>query len=239
MRNPLFFREHNYDLSLIPVKPLRKLERSRDPEVARAKSGFSIGNPGWGLLYYLVKCQFQRGEPGVILETGTNKGATTSVLAQALLDTGVKNPRLLTFELQPDFVADARAFLAKCRLDKYVSIFEGNTRDTLPRTLEESVELGSLRFVLLDASHLHDDVKFEFESVLPYLSQDALVIMDNTYPIAESGEDGRVAKFLENLTDTYGGSLIELPFVSWYTPCLAIWQRSRPNWNQISSSSPS
>ena len=119
----------------------------------------------------------------MILETGTNKGATISVLAQALCDSGVKNPRLLTFKIEPDLVADARAFLGKCRLEKFAEVYQGNTRDTLEFTLEKCVELGSLRFVLLDASHLFDDVRFEFESVLPYLSQDALVVMDNTYQL--------------------------------------------------------
>ncbi len=83
-------------------------------------------------------------------------------------------------------------------------------------------------FVFLDACHFYEDVLFEFESLLPKLADDALVLFDNTYPIAEENEDQRVNGALKTILDCHGGNLINLKFVSWYTPGLAIWQK-QPN----------
>lgn len=91
MKNPLFFRGHSYDVRLLPVRQIRARERWA-PEKVRSRTGFSIGYPGWGLIYYLVLTQYRRGGHGLILETGTNEGATTAVLAHALLDAGVVEP---------------------------------------------------------------------------------------------------------------------------------------------------
>ena len=52
-----------------------------------------------------------------------------------------------------------------------------------------------------------------------------MVIFDNTYKIAEEGEDPRVNGFLRDMQDRYGGNLVNFEFVSWYTPGLVIWQR--------------
>jgi hypothetical protein len=50
--------------------------------------------------------------------------------------------------------------------------------------------------------------------------------MDNTYQIAEPHEDQRVNGFLKQLPAKHGGNIINLPFCSWFTPGLAIWQKS-------------
>jgi hypothetical protein len=68
-------------------------------------------------------------------------------------------------------------------------------------------------------------VKKGFEIVLPKLADDALVIFDNTYGIADKGEDPRVNGFLRDMPALYGGNLINMEYVSWYTPGLAIWQK--------------
>ena len=231
MKKPLFFREHSYDVRLLPVRQLRAKERRGSPEQIRSRTGFSIGYPGWGLIYYLVLTQYRRGDHGLILETGTNQGATTAVLAQALLDAGVVDPRVVSFEIDKNKAAVAVKFLKKCGLEGVADVRVGNTRDTLVKTLNDEVESSPVRLAFLDASHLLNDVQAEFEAVLPFLDNDALVIFDNTYPIAEPDEPPRVAEFLDVLTQRYGGSFIELPFVSWFTPGVAIWQRSRPTWS--------
>lgn len=111
MRKPLFYREHRYDVRLLPVRHLRAKERKGSPEQVRSRTGFSIGYPGWGLLYYLVLTQYRRGDQGLILETGTNQGATTAVLAQALVDAGVVDPRVVSFEIDKNKAAVAVKFL--------------------------------------------------------------------------------------------------------------------------------
>ena len=84
----------------------------------------------------------------------------------------------------------------------------------------------SVRFAFLDASHLQNDLLAEFDAVLPYLADDAIVAMDNTYQLAGPGEDQRVNGALKTFPERYGGNLINLEFCSWFTPGLAFWQKS-------------
>jgi predicted O-methyltransferase YrrM len=204
------------------------MERGRDPEAIRRRTGFSIGYPGWNLIYYLVLSHFQEGKPAHIIETGTNLGATTAILAQGLVDTGAASPLVHTFEIDAGNVVKARAFVRRAGLEEVVRFSVGDVHKILRPELAAHIQHGECRLAFLDASHLLKDVEFEFESVLPYLSKDGIVVFDNTYPIAGPEEDPRVAGFLKNLVATHGGNLIELPFVSWYTPGVALWQRNSP-----------
>ena len=82
-----------YDTKLLPNKYLAKLETGvTSIEDAREKTGATIGQPGWGLLYYLLLSHLDRNREEIIVETGTNLGMTTIILAQALiiLDAGEK-----------------------------------------------------------------------------------------------------------------------------------------------------
>lgn len=233
MRKPRYFRRFDYDRRLLPVRALRKLEKGATQETVVARTGYSIGYPGWNLIYFLIQCQFESGSDGIIIETGTNRGATAAVLAQGLVDADVRNPRVVSFELDEHNAVAASEFITKCRLNSVVEIFTGDSRQTLAPALNDSVKEESVRLAFLDASHFAQDVRYEFEAVLPYLTHDALVVFDNTYPIAEGSDEPRVAQFLDQLVSEFGGSLIELPFVSWFTPGVAIWQRNRPNWAHL------
>jgi len=99
----------------------------------------------------------------------------------------------------------------------------GNRREILP---EVAQEINTTRFAFLDACHLYDDVLGEFELLFPKLADDALVLFDNTYRIAEDNEDQRVNGALKTILNRYGGNLINLEFVSWFTPGLAMWQKT-------------
>lgn len=225
MKPPIFHRMFAYDRGLLPNRHLASLEEGVSSiDEARKKTGASIGYPGWGLVYHLLLSHLDRNREEIIVETGTNWGSTTIVLAQALIDAGCRG-KVITFELEPENVDKARQNLSAAEVADRVEIVVGDSRQNLPAALEERLALGSLRFALLDASHLEMDVLAEFESVLPYLTRDALVVFDNTYCLAEGNEDRRVNGALKQFPDRYGGNLVNLEFVSWYTPGLAIWQR--------------
>jgi predicted O-methyltransferase YrrM len=222
MKPPVFHRMFGYNLGLLPNPQLAVLEYGvTSIEQARQKSGATIGYPGWGLIYHLLLSHLDCRREEIIIETGTNWGCTTIVLAQALIDAGCRG-RVITFELEPDNATRALANLAAANVADHVELHLGDSRETLPKVLES---VSGLRFAFLDASHLYGDVKQEFDTVLPKLTDDALVIFDNTYCIADEGEDPRVNGFLRDLPAQYGGNLINLEFVSWYTPGLAVWQR--------------
>jgi len=99
----------------------------------------------------------------------------------------------------------------------------GNSREILP---EVAQEINTTRFAFLDACHLYDDVVGEFEALFPKLVDDALVLFDNTYRIADENEDQRVNGALKMILNRHGGNLINLEFVSWFTPGLAMWQKT-------------
>ena len=227
MNPPIYHRIFNYDTNLLPNRYLASLEQGvKTIEEAQKRTGATIGYPGWGLIYHLMLSHLDRSREEIIIETGTNHGCTTIILAQALIDSGCDG-KVITVELEPDNVEIARRNFDNAGVSSRIDVRCGNSKEVLPEIIEE---IDSLRMVFLDASHLFDDVMFEFESVLPKLTDDALVVLDNTYCIAEPKEDQRVNGALKSIEKRYGGNLINLEFVSWYTPGLAIWQK-HPNLN--------
>lgn len=224
MRQPVFHRRFGYDLGLLPNAHLAKLETGVSSiEEARKKSGATIGYPGWGLLYHILLAHLDQSKPEgeIIIETGTNWGCTTIVLAQSLADSG-RRGQVHTFEIEPENVMRARQNIEAAGLTDLVTFHEGDSRVMLKEMLKGR---GGIRFAFLDASHLYDDVLAEFELVAPHLADDALVVMDNTYQIAEPGEDQRVNGALPEIVRRHGGNLINLEFVSWFTPGIALWQK--------------
>ncbi len=212
----------DYDRRLLPNSYLATLEEGvHTIDSARARTGASIGYPGWGFIYHLLLCHLNRDRAEYIVETGTNLGCTSIILAQALVDAGCEG-RVLSFELNPNNVAQAKQNLEAAGLAHRVQIIAGDSRLTLADSL---AGLSGIRCAFLDASHLMNDALAEFETVLPHLADDALVLFDNTYAIAEGAEDARVNGALKLIAERYGGNLINLEFVSWFTPGLALWQR--------------
>ncbi len=225
MKPPVFRRMFGYNHDLLPNAHLASLERGvASVEDARARTGMSIGYPGWGLIYHLLLSHLDRSREEVLIETGSNQGCTSIVLAQALIDAGCRG-RVVTFELEAANVAAARRNFEAAGVAGRIDIHQGDVRSTFPATLSG---LQGVRFAFLDASHLLGDVMFEFETLSPHLAPDALVLFDNTYRIADNHEDQRVNGALREIKARHGGNLVNLENVSWFTPGLAIWQRT-PN----------
>ena len=222
MKPPVYHRMFGYDLARLPNPHLAELERGvQTIEQARARSGATIGYPGWGVIYHLLLAHLDRGREEIIVETGTNWGCTAIVLAQALVDAGCRG-HVVTFEIDPANAEKARANIAAAGLSDRVELHVGDSRTLLGKALRAETVV---RAAMLDASHRYLDVLREFESILPKLAGDALVLFDNTYRIADDHEDQRVNGALRTIREKHGGNLINLEFVSWYTPGLAIWQR--------------
>jgi predicted O-methyltransferase YrrM len=222
MNPPVYHRMFGYDVARLPNAHLASLERGVSCiEDARPRTGATIGYPGWGFIYHLLLSHLDRNRNEVLIETGTNEGCTTIILAQALIDAGVRGS-VHTFELEETNIAKARQNLELGGVAERVTLHQGSVHDTFGPALKD---LGKVRFAFLDASHLVKDVMFEFETLLPYLTPDAIVLFDNTYRIAEPHEDQRVNGALGMILETHGGNLINLEHVSWFTPGLAMWQR--------------
>lgn len=222
MKPPVFHRLFNYDRAMLPNPLLRELEEGvADIETARTRSGLTIGYPGWGLIYYAALGCLERGEDNQLIETGSNWGCSTIVLAQALKDSGAAG-HVTTFEIDPATAAKAREHYERAGVADRVTLIEGDAKANVPPAMES---IGPIRLAFLDGCHLQDDVVAEFAGIEPYIQPGGLVLFDNTYLIAEPHEDQRVNGALKTITDRWGGNLINFPNVSWYTPGLAIWQR--------------
>ena len=223
MKDPISYRMYDYDRRLLPNAHLRVMDASTtDQESAIEHTGLSVGYPGWGLLYYLVLTSIPRGEPATLIETGTNIGCSTIMLAQALHDAG-GGGCVHTVEIDPERFEQAGSNLSEAGVDHLVKRYLGGSTQTLPGVL---ADLDAVHVAFLDGAHDEPTVLEEFALVHPKLAEGALVVFDNTYPIADEGEDQRVYGALKTISSRYGGNLVYLDYVSWFTPGVAIWQQT-------------
>lgn len=222
MKEPRFHRIFQYDRALLPNAHLARLEEGVSTvDMAQERSGYSIGYPGWGLIYHILLSHLDPTDHNNIVETGTNWGCTTIVLAQALIDSGCSG-RVYTIEIDSENCKVAIDNLLKAGVFHEVELINEDSKKALPAIVEK---LDEIRVAFLDASHLCEDVLSEFKTIYPKLNEHSLVIFDNTYQIAEPHEDQRVNGALRYIHKRFGGQLINLEFVSWFTPGLALWQK--------------
>ena len=224
MKEPKYYRIFDYDKELLPNKHLASLEIDvQTIDEARRMTGATIGYPGWNLIYYILLSHLDNNHEEIIIETGTNFGCTTIILAQALIDAKC-NGKVISIEIDKDNVYRAKENIKLSKVQHMVEICHGSSNKFLPEVV---TKYKNIRFAFLDASHLYDDVLFEFETILPSLADDALVLFDNTYQIADKGEDQRVYGALREIERKYGGNFTSLEFVSWYTPGVVIWSKNK------------
>jgi predicted O-methyltransferase YrrM len=156
-----------------------------------------------------------------VVETGTNVGSTAIIIGQAILDSG-RQGILHTIELDPDIHAEAKRRFELAGVSTVIEAHCGDALEVLPRVVEGADEIA---VAFLDGNHFHDHVVTEFGLVVDSMRDDGLVIFDNTALVSEGDEDPRVNGALRTIIQKHGGNLINLPFCSWYTPGIAIWQR--------------
>ena len=216
------YRIVDYDRTLIPSRFVAFLDEGViDERDWVARSGRSLGHPGWGWVYHSVLMALDPDRPNVLVETGTNVGSTAIVVAQAILDSG-RDAMLHTIELDPDIHAEARRRFELAGVSHVITPHLGDSLSVL-RTIAASVDRIDIAF--LDGNHFHDHVVAEFELIVDLVRDDGLVLFDNTGLISEGAEDPRVNGGLRTILSRFGGNLVNLPFCSWYTPGMAVWQR--------------
>jgi len=222
VKEPIYYRTVDYDAALLPNRYLAALDGgSTTPEDWTRRTGFSIGYPAWGLLYYALLCRLDPNDFNVVIETGSNLGCSSIVIGQAIRDSGARGV-LHTIEIDEKNFARATENVRKAGLQDHVVLHLGDSLDVLPTILLQHERI-SMAF--LDGDHHVRKVIGEFELILPRLAGDSLVIFDNTYRIADADEDQRVNGALRYILRTHGGNLVNFPYCSWYSPGMAIWQK--------------
>lgn len=230
MRNPHSFRIFNYDRTKSVNGYLGLLDfHNLDKEQASAEyspTGKSIGYPGWNLIYYLAMTSVMPNSNGYIVETGTNFGLTTIVLAQVLKDIN-SSGKVISIDIDETNLSTAEKNINNAGLSNYVELILG---DSFGRLSTYHWANKNIEFAFLDACHEFDFVAREYLWTIENIKSDGLIVMDNTYQIAEDQEDPRVNGFLRALEAQGKVNIINLPYVSWFTPGLAVVQKS-PNWD--------
>jgi predicted O-methyltransferase YrrM len=207
-------RRFDYDRRLLVNAYLAEQDAdSRDLRSAVARTGLSLGYPAWNLLYYTLLCSLPPSDP-VVVETGTNQGFSTIVMAQALIDAGAGGV-VRTVDVDPAVVEAARANAERAGVAGRIRFHVGDSRDYLAGL---AGEVDHVDFAFLDGDHRAEAVVAEFERLLPLVTaRGGKVYFDNT-------SRGGVARALERIRAAHGGNLIEFPNCSWAPPGNAIWQ---------------
>src|SRR3989304_1863153 len=135
---------------------------------SRFGAGMAIELEVGELLHSMVRAV----KPAVIVETGTHRGVSTAVIAQALKENGAGH--LYTIDVV-DF--GVPTMLAEYGLEKHVTYIQGDSRTALRHLL---VEHTPFDFLWLDALHDTDFVMAELESALPALRSGFYVSLHDT-----------------------------------------------------------
>ncbi|MGD0336889.1 MAG: class I SAM-dependent methyltransferase [Candidatus Omnitrophota bacterium] len=219
-------RIFKYNYSLLPNSYIGEIEKNagygedveENIKLAIEKTGLSIGYPAWNLLYYSLLCSLPRKDEqeAVVVETGTNRGFSTIILAQALKDSGIQG-YVHTVDIEKDLIAKAEENIEKAGLGlkEYVKF---KVQDSVA-FLEELVKTKDhINFAFLDANHEYSKVKEEFSIIhSKILACKGKVYFDNT-------SEGGVAETLRFIKDNYDGSMVEFRNCSWNPPGNVIWQ---------------
>lgn len=67
MRKPVYHRMFGYDVARLPNAHLAELERSvTNIEEAQQRTGYTIGYPGWGVIYHTLLAHLDRNREEVL-----------------------------------------------------------------------------------------------------------------------------------------------------------------------------
>jgi predicted O-methyltransferase YrrM len=210
-------RRFDYDRSVLPNPQIAALEPAEvtDVEQLTQHTSWSMGYPAWNLLYYtLYSSILPELDRVVVLETGTNRGISTIVMAQALEDLGV-DAVVDTVELNPMLVSAAKENVDAARLADRVRIHAGDAIEFLTDMADRHDHFD---FVMIDDLHLYDHVWKEIEIVVPKVAaRGGKIYFDNT-------GYGDVDQAILDLRERYGGNLVTFDNCSYKPPGNAIWQ---------------
>jgi cephalosporin hydroxylase len=183
-------------------------------------TNMSPGYPAWSLLYYSVFTSIVPEVPDpVVVETGTNRGLSTILIAQALADLGV-DAAVDTVDVDEAYTQTARRHVEAAGLTRHVRFHTG---DSLEFLTELVGRVDHIDFAFLDGDHHAAHVMREIDIIVPKVAaRRGKIYFDNSEP--GGGTDGGVAEALEHLKATYGGNVVRFANCSWRPPGNAIWQ---------------
>lgn len=225
-------RRFDYDRRLLPNQFLASLEPEHvtDLESAVPLSGMTTGYPAWNLLYYSLftglptRMDAYGPDPApvlddlVVLETGTNRGVSTIVMAQALKDLGVDTV-VQTVDIDQRQVEKARKNVADAGLSEFVRFHCEDSLAFLERTVEREPHVD---FAFVDDHHVADHVIKEIDILVPAVTvRRGKLFFDNT-------SFGGAAEATRYLRRTYGETWSSSPTARRCHPATRSGSRTEP-----------
>lgn len=194
----------------------KKNQNLSNLEASIENTGYTIGYPAWNLLYYSLytSLYFTDYRTPIIVETGTNWGLSTIIMAQVLKDLGL-NAKIKTVEIDEATANIAKENAKQADVSDYIEFY---VQDSLLFLRDIAQQIDHIDFIFLDGNHDFDFVKKEFDVIYPLIvTSHGKVYFDNT---ARMG----VKRALKYIKRAYGGNLVEFRNCSWSPPGNAIWQ---------------
>jgi len=208
-------RMSKYNRKYLVNDVLRDIEKdSYTFEDVKAQGNLTTGYPAWNLMYYNIICSLpeDRNHANVI-ETGTCKGLSTIVLAQALKDRGFTGA-VDTVELSNANYKESLKNIKDSGLSDFITSTNGDSLEFLANYVKEKQYID---FAFLDGNHSYEYCVKEFEIIFPLISKvDGKVYFDNVKykPITDA---------LAFIKSNYGGNVVKYFNCSWGPSGQAIW----------------
>ena len=170
--------------------------------------GNSLGNTFGKWMY----CCIRVFKPETMIETGVAHGSSSWIILNAMHKN--KKGKLISIDLPNndtnsaynfDNAAPPTGWRVPEELRSRWSLRLGDARILLPQSLQE---LGSLDFFFHDSDHSYAHMKFEFETILPFLNKKGLLLSDDVHKNAAFGEIISKAK-LRALQFNKGGCAVQ------------------------------
>lgn len=214
-------RHFDYDPALLPNAFVAALDQKNQGHdladgMPTQHTGYTVGYPAWNLLYYALytSLHFTEHRLPVIVETGTNWGLSTIIMAQVLKDLEIATT-IQTVEIDGETMATAQHHAQQAGLEPYITF---HCQDSLIFLQEFVQTVDHLDFVFLDGNHDFEVVKREFDLIYPLVAVcKGKVYFDNT-------NSKGVKRALDYIKRAYGGNVVEFRNCSWSPPGNAIWQ---------------
>jgi len=168
-----------------------------NPILAEAwKSGKGSGSTDQD--YFIMYAVARAIQATRIVEIGTNRGFSTTVFCQAVID-NKQTPQIFTidnWEINPQTFDMAKDLFAKTGFGKYIEIVIGKSQDVLPNLLNR---IGKVDLMFIDGSHKPEDAITDFRNAKDYTD----------YILLHDTGEGKI-KYLE-LIRKEGWTTISLP----------------------------
>ena len=176
--------------------------------------------PAWNLQYYTCLASLDYNGFNTIIETGTNHGCSTALLAHTLIESGLSG-HVFTFEKDPVRAGTAYKLFCELGVTQRITIISGDSKEKLAEFFDPLSRYCDtpVRFAFLDADHSTASVLAETEILLPHvIAGNGKIYYDNT-------SCGPVNEAICRLMTKYGtAGWVEFMNCSRHPNGQAIWQ---------------